>query len=80
MRGWNTEAGEVQRTRVAPADRAHVRKWLARFRGRELEVPLEATTRSRFVVEKLRRVGAVVRLAELLGTAGLRGLEEAREA
>jgi len=40
----DTETGEVQRTRVAPADRAHVRKWLSRFRRRELEVALEATT------------------------------------
>ena len=32
----DTDTGEVQRTRVAPADRAHVRSWLSRFRGREL--------------------------------------------
>ncbi len=54
----DTETGEVQRTRVVPADRAGVRKWLSRFRGRELEVALEATTGWRFVVEALRRVGA----------------------
>src|SRR5436309_11749585 len=69
----DTETGEVQRTRVAPADRAAVRKFLARFRGRELEVALEATTGWRFVVEELRRVGAVVHLAEPAETAGLRG-------
>src|SRR5437868_11513585 len=34
----DTETGEVQRTRVAPADRAAVRKFLQRFRGREPEV------------------------------------------
>ena len=54
----DTGTGEVQRTRVAPADRAHVRTLLSRFRGRELEVALEATTGWRFVVEELRRVGA----------------------
>jgi transposase len=69
----DTETGEVQRGRVAPADRAHVRKWLSRFCGRELEVALEATTGWRFVVEELRRIGAVVRLAEPAETAGLRG-------
>jgi transposase len=60
----DTDTGEVQRTRVVPADRAAVRKFLQRFRGRELEVALEATTGWRFVVEELRRVGAVVHLAE----------------
>ena len=69
----DTETGEVQRTRVAPADRAAVRKFFQRFRGRELEVALEATTGWRFVVEELRRVGAVVHLAEPAETAGLRG-------
>ena len=65
--------GEVRRTRVAPADRLAVRKFLSRFRGRELEVALEATTGWRFVVEELRRVGAVVHLAEPAETADLRG-------
>jgi transposase len=69
----DTDTGEVQRTRVAPADRAGVRKFLGRFRGRELEVALEATTGWRFVVEELYRVGAVVHLAEPAETAGLRG-------
>ena len=69
----DTDTGEVQRTRVAPADRAHVRRWLSRFRGKELEVALEATTGWRFVVEELRRVGARVHLAEPAETAGLRG-------
>jgi hypothetical protein len=69
----DTETGEVQRTRVAPVDRAAVRKFLQRFRGEELEVALEATTGWRFVVEELRRVGASVHLAEPAETAGLRG-------
>jgi transposase len=69
----DTETGEVQRARVAPADRVAVRKFLQRFCGRELEVALEATTGWRFVVEELRRVGAVVHLAEPAETAGLRG-------
>jgi transposase len=69
----DTETGELQRTRVAPADRVGVRKFLSRFRGKELEVALEATTGWRFVVEELRRVGAEVHLAEPAETAGLRG-------
>jgi transposase len=40
----DTETGEVSRTRVSPADRAGVRRFLERFCGRELEVALEATT------------------------------------
>ena len=69
----DTDTGEVARTRVVPADRVAVRKFLERFRGRELEVALEATTGWRFVVEELRRVGAEVHLAEPAETAGLRG-------
>ena len=56
----DTETGEVRRARVAPADRAAVRRFLSRFRGAELEVALEATTGWRFVAEELRRVGASV--------------------
>ena len=60
----DTDTGEISRGRVVPADRAGVRRFLARFRGLELEVALEATTGWRFVVEELRRVGARVHLAE----------------
>lgn len=69
----DTDSGEVKRGRVAPADRAGVRRFLERFRGQELEVALEATTGWRFVVEELRGVGAVVHLAEPAETAGLKG-------
>src|SRR5215213_8560414 len=40
----DTETGEVSRARVTPADRAGVRRFLARFAGQRLEVALEATT------------------------------------
>jgi transposase len=69
----DTETGEVKRARVAPADRAAVRRFLERFRGQRLEVALEATTGWRFVVEELRAIGAGVHLAEPAETAGLRG-------
>jgi transposase len=68
-----TETGEVSRARIVPADREPVRRFLSRFRGRELEVALEATTGWRFVVEELRRVGAGVHLAEPAETADRRG-------
>ena len=57
----DTATGEVSRARVAPADRAGVRRFCERFGGEELEVALEATTGWRFVVEELapgRRRGA----------------------
>jgi len=69
----DTETGEISRTRVAPAHRESVCRFLARFRGRPLEAALEATTGWRFVVEELRRIGAGVHLAEPAETSALRG-------
>jgi transposase len=69
----DTVSGEVSRARVAPAHREPVRRFLSRFKGRELEVALEATTGWRFVVEELRRIGAGVHLAEPAETAARRG-------
>jgi transposase len=43
----DTDTGEIGRTRVAPARRATVQRFLARFGGRQLEVALEATTERR---------------------------------
>jgi transposase len=67
------DSGEISRSRVTPADRAGVRRFLARFAGQQLEVALEATTGWRFFVEELRAVGAVVHLAEPAETAARRG-------
>src|SRR3954454_18667445 len=69
----DTSTGETGRARVAPAHRAGVRRFVERFRDQQLEVALEATTGWRFVVEELRRVGAVVHLAERAETAARRG-------
>src|SRR5918994_3415036 len=66
-------SGEISRARVRPADRVGVRRFLARFAGRELEVALEATTGWRFLVEELRAAGAAVHLAEPAETAARRG-------
>jgi transposase len=68
-----TESGEIERARVAPAHREPVRRFLSRFAGQELEVALEATTGWRFVVEELRAIGAGVHLAEPAETAARRG-------
>jgi transposase len=69
----DTETGEIARSRVAPAHREPVRRFVARFGGQELEVALEATTGWRFVVEELQAVGARVHLAEPAETSALRG-------
>ena len=72
----DTDTGEVKRGRVAPADRAGVRKFLGRFGGQELDVALEATTGWRFVVEELRSVGAEVHLAEPAEASARRGTKK----
>ncbi len=69
----DTITGEISRARVAPADRAGVREFLARFEGGDLEVALEATTGWRFVVEELQRVGADVHLVEPAEASALKG-------
>jgi transposase len=69
----DTSTGEISRARVAPADRAGVRAFLAPFTGSGLEVALEATTGWRFVVEELERIGALVHLAEPAEAAALKG-------
>ena len=69
----DTEIGEVSRARVMPADRAGVRRFLARFAGQQLEVALEATTGWRFVVEELRAIGAEPHLAEPAEASALKG-------
>src|SRR3954452_9897275 len=69
----DTASGEVSRARVAPADRAGVRRFAARFGGQELEVALEATTGWRVVVEEFTAAGARVPLAEPAGAAARRG-------
>jgi hypothetical protein len=63
----DTATGELSRTRVAPAHREAMRRFLHRFAGQELEVALEATTGWRLVVEELERVGARGHLAEPAG-------------
>ena len=50
----DTVRGEVKRGQVAPADRAHLRAWLARFAGRDdVAFALEGCTGWRYVAEEL---------------------------
>jgi transposase len=67
------ETGEVERGRLAPAARADVREWLARFKGCEAEFALEGTTGWRFVVEEIERAGHRAHLADPAETAAKRG-------
>jgi transposase len=70
----DTVTGEVKRGRVAPADRQHLRAWLARFTGQdEVHFAVEGCTGWRYVVEELTAAGAEPHLAEPADTAALRG-------
>ena len=50
----DTVTGEVKRGQIAPADRAHLRAWLARFAGRDdVAFALEGCTGWRYIAEEL---------------------------
>jgi transposase len=66
--------GEVGCGQVAPADRAHLRAWLARFEHPgEVAFAVEACTGWRYVTGELQRAGMEAHLAEPAGTAAARG-------
>src|SRR5215475_3269448 len=70
----DTVTGQVQRGQVAPADRAHLRAWLARFAGRDdVAFALEACTGWRYIAGELAAAGIAVHLAEPADTAFARG-------
>ncbi len=57
----DTATGEVRRGQIAPADRAHLRAWLARLAGRDdVAFALEGCTGWRYVA--LRREALFVRV------------------
>ena len=69
-----TVAGEVRRGQIAPADRVHLRAWLARFAGREdIAFALEGCAGWRYVAEELAGAGITAHLAEPADTAFARG-------
>ncbi len=66
--------GELRTGRIAPADRDHLRAWLARFQGRDdVAFALEGCTGWRYVVEELVQAGIKAHMAEPAETAALRG-------
>ena len=70
----DTGTGQVQRGQVCPADREHLRAWLARFAGRDdAAFAVEGCTGWRYVAEELAAAGVAAHLAEPAGTAFARG-------
>src|SRR5215470_18555934 len=69
-----TVTGQVRRGQISPADREHLRGWLARFAGREdAAFAVEGCTGWRYVAEEPAAAGVAVHLAEPAGTAFARG-------
>src|SRR5271165_6202493 len=70
----DTATGEVRRGQIAPADRAHLRAWLARFAGRDdVAFALEGCTGWRYVAEEPAAAGVTAHVAEPADTAFARG-------
>ena len=70
----DTVTGQVQRGQIAPADRAHLRAWLARFAGREdVAFAVEGCAGWRYVTGELAAAGIAAHLAEPADTAFARG-------
>jgi len=70
----DTVTGQVVRGQVAPADREHLRAWLARFAGHDdVAFAFEGCTGWRYVAGELASAGIGVHLAEPADTAFARG-------
>ena len=70
----DTVTGEVRRGQIAPADREHLRAWLARFAGwDDVAFAVEGCAGWRYVAEELAAAGIAVHLAEPADTAARRG-------
>jgi transposase len=70
----DTVTGEVKRGQIAPADRAHLRAWLARFAGWEdVAFAVEGCAGWRYVTQELAAAGIAAHLGEPADTAALRG-------
>ena len=70
----DTVTGEVKRGQIAPADRAHLRAWLARFAGcGDVAFAVEGCAGWRYVAEELAAAGIAAHLGEPADTAALRG-------
>lgn len=70
----DTVTGETVRGQVSPADREHLRVWLARFAGRDdVAFAFEGCTGWRYVAEEMTEAGIEPHLAEPADTAFARG-------
>jgi transposase len=72
----DTATGEVVRGQIAPADRVHLARWLARRfggGGQEVAFALEGCTGWRYVAEELAAAGCAAHVAEPADTAAARG-------
>src|SRR5438552_12248584 len=70
----DTVTGEVKRGQVAPADRAHLRGWLARFAGGDdVAFAVEGCAGWRYIAGELAAAGIAAHLGEPADTAALRG-------
>src|SRR5258708_21343765 len=70
----DTATAEVRRGQIAPADREHLRAWLARFAGRDdVAFAVEGCTGWRYVAGELAAAGAAAHLGEPADTAAARG-------
>ncbi len=64
----------MKRGQIGPADRVHLRAWLARFAGRDdVAFALEGCTGWRYVAEELAGAGVAAHVAEPADTAFARG-------
>jgi transposase len=69
-----TETGEVKRGQIAPADRQHLRGWLARFADRDdVAFAVEGCTGWRYVAGELAAAGIAAHVGEPADTAAARG-------
>ena len=70
----DTSTGQVRRGQVSPADRVHLRAWLARFADCEdVAFAVEGCTGWRYVAEELAAAGIAAHVGEPADTAFARG-------
>jgi transposase len=69
----DTVTGEAWRGQVRPADREHLRAWLAGFAGRAGDLAMEGCTGWRYVAEEVAAAGLRPRVADPAELAGQRG-------